>query len=241
MITRSFILAIWLLTLLYTAVSQTMPAKPARERDGLKGVVRKVERYREPIRPNQSADQGDVNSKPSEWTVYDKDGRQLEYGPLCGVVNPFPGHSASRFDPARNLLIETSYNYKNKVTSRNFWQYDAKGREIAFYVTDARGRLIYKWVTDYDESNHSVQQTVYRNKKIRQRISREYNERGEVSVYSSYMGDGSLITREAYTYEYDEQGNWVRRVISPWVPNKGAGEFKPKEIDRRKIEYYVSN
>jgi hypothetical protein len=238
--TRTTLLAILLLLPLYSTFSQIKNVKTDRELDRLRGPVKRVELYR--VRIDHYIPQNDEypNSvRPSEWTEYDRTGKQIEYGPLCGALsNVPPGHSTQGFDETRNLLIETSYDHRNRITSKSIWQYDSEGREVSFHMTDAEGHLKYKWIYAYDAAGNKTDMALYVGEELQRRVSYSYNERGLVAIYSSYRADGSLINREGYSYIYDEQGNWVRRVVSHWVAANGEADFKPEEIENRKITYF---
>jgi hypothetical protein len=45
-------------------------------------------------------------------------------------------------------------------------------------------------------------------------------------------------SKYSYTYEFDAQGNWIRRVSSKWVTKDGKSLFEPSSVNYRKISYF---
>lgn len=93
--------------------------------------------------------------------------------------------------------------------------YDLKGKktENAYYpVANARltGREVYK-----------------------------YDDKGNISEMTLLNADGSLVSKEAYKYEFDFAGNWTKMTTSVAVVDGGKVSFEPTEITYRTIMYYL--
>jgi len=67
----------------------------------------------------------------------------------------------------------------------------------------------------------------------------KYDERGNISEMTLHGSDGSLISKESYTYEFDQVGNWVKMTASVAVIEGGKLSFEPTEITYRTITYYL--
>ena len=52
-------------------------------------------------------------------------------------------------------------------------------------------------------------------------------------------GDGSLIGKEAYKYEFDFAGNWNKMTTTVAVVEGGRLSFEPTEVTYRSIMYYL--
>jgi hypothetical protein len=52
--------------------------------------------------------------------------------------------------------------------------------------------------------------------------------------------DGSILSTERYTYEFDEAGNWIKMVTSIAVFEAGKVTFEPIEVTYRTITYYYN-
>ena len=61
-------------------------------------------------------------------------------------------------------------------------------------------------------------------------LQRKYDEKGNKIESNRYNSDGSLYIKWTYKYEFDKQGNWIKRI-----------DFKdeiPEFILEREYEYY---
>ncbi|HEX8773596.1 MAG TPA: energy transducer TonB [Pyrinomonadaceae bacterium] len=67
----------------------------------------------------------------------------------------------------------------------------------------------------------------------------KYDERGNISEMTLHGSDGSLISKETYTYEFDLVGNWVKMTASVAVIEGGKLSFEPTEVTYRTITYYL--
>jgi TonB family protein len=67
----------------------------------------------------------------------------------------------------------------------------------------------------------------------------KYDEKGNISEMTLQGADGSLLSKETYTYEYDMLGNWTRMSTSVAVVAGGKLSFEPVEVTYRAITYYL--
>jgi len=67
----------------------------------------------------------------------------------------------------------------------------------------------------------------------------KYDERGNISEMTLHAPDGSLISKETYTYEFDQVGNWTKMTTSVAVIEGGKVNYEPTEITYRTITYYL--
>jgi len=67
----------------------------------------------------------------------------------------------------------------------------------------------------------------------------KYDEKGNISEMTMLNGDGSLLSRENYKYEYDFAGNWNKMTTSVAVVDAGRMTFEPSEVTYRSIMYYL--
>ena len=67
----------------------------------------------------------------------------------------------------------------------------------------------------------------------------KYDEKGNISEMTLLNGDGSLLSREVYKYDYDSVGNWTRMTTSVAVVEGGKVTFEPTEVTYRSIMYYL--
>ena len=68
----------------------------------------------------------------------------------------------------------------------------------------------------------------------------KYDEKGNISEMTLLNGDGTLLSKEIYKYEYDFAGNWNKMTTSVAVISDGGRiAFEPTEITYRSIMYYL--
>lgn len=89
-------------------------------------------------------------------------------------------------------------------------QYDpqAKGRTVETQLTTSDGGSAGKWVKTYDT-------------------------RGYLTEKTRYDASGSLLEKHSVAYEYDSQGNWVKRTVT-----NAVGNGRPSETSYRLIIYF---
>ncbi len=67
----------------------------------------------------------------------------------------------------------------------------------------------------------------------------KYDDKGNINEMTLLSGDGSLISKEVYKYEFDFAGNWNKMTTSVAVIDGGKMSFEPTEITYRSIMYYL--
>ncbi|HYJ86470.1 MAG TPA: TonB family protein [Pyrinomonadaceae bacterium] len=67
----------------------------------------------------------------------------------------------------------------------------------------------------------------------------KYDEKGNISEMTLVSGDGALISKEIYKYEFDFAGNWNKMTTSVAVIDSGKMSFEQTEVTYRSIMYYL--
>jgi TonB family protein len=67
----------------------------------------------------------------------------------------------------------------------------------------------------------------------------KYDERGNISEMTLVNGDGTLLSKETYKYDFDFAGNWNKMTTSVAVVDGGRVSFEPTEVTYRSIMYYL--
>jgi len=65
-----------------------------------------------------------------------------------------------------------------------------------------------------------------------------YDEKGNEIEETYFNADGAISGRYSYTYEFDKNGNWIKRVESTWVNKGEKSSFELKRVTYRNITYY---
>ena len=67
----------------------------------------------------------------------------------------------------------------------------------------------------------------------------KYDEKGNISDMTMLNGDGTLLSKETYKYEFDFLGNWNKMTTSVAVVDARGVTFEPTEVTYRSIMYYL--
>jgi TonB family protein len=67
----------------------------------------------------------------------------------------------------------------------------------------------------------------------------KYDEKGNIVEMTLLNTDGSLLSKEVYTYEFDNFGNWTKMMASVALIEGGKLSYEPTEITYRMISYYL--
>jgi hypothetical protein len=69
----------------------------------------------------------------------------------------------------------------------------------------------------------------------------KYDERGNITEMTLRDERGAILSREAYTYEFDKFGNWTKMVTSLVVFENGELKREPVEVTYRTVTYYFDD
>ena len=67
----------------------------------------------------------------------------------------------------------------------------------------------------------------------------KYDDKGNIVEMTLLNTDGSLLSKEVYTYEFDQFGNWTKMTTSVAVIEGGKLSYEPTEVTYRMISYYL--
>jgi tetratricopeptide (TPR) repeat protein len=69
----------------------------------------------------------------------------------------------------------------------------------------------------------------------------KYDKRGNITEMTLRDDRGAIVSREAYSYEFDKFGNWTRMVTSLVVFENGELKREPVEVTYRTLTYYFDD
>ncbi len=69
----------------------------------------------------------------------------------------------------------------------------------------------------------------------------KYDERGNITEMTLRDDRDAILSREAYTYEFDKLGNWTRMVTNLVVFENGELKREPTEVTYRTLTYYFDD
>jgi len=69
----------------------------------------------------------------------------------------------------------------------------------------------------------------------------KYDDHGNITEMTVRNDEGSIVSREAYDYEFDNVGNWIKMVTSLMLFENGKLKREPVETTYRTISYYFTD
>ena len=95
--------------------------------------------------------------------------------------------------------------------------------------------------TSYDNKGNKVDNAYFlaAGGSLTGKESYKYDDKGNMIEMTLQNEDGSLLSKETYSYEFDAVGNWVKMTTSVAVIEGGKLTFEPSEVTYRAIAYYL--
>lgn len=170
--------------------------------------------------------------------------------------NPTITKTVSLDDKGRSIeLVE--YTKEGKLDRSYVYSYDDKGNNNTLTGKKADGQISSKYTWNFDDKNQKTDQKLetpgYANsyiswrydtkgnqtdeawydgkKQMTFRFERVYDDKGNKIEESKYKNGDAFLDKVAWKYEYDKQGNWIKRT-----QYTNAGE--DFQIEERTIVYY---
>ena len=160
----------------------------------------------------------------------------------------FRASKGYEYDDQHHLIRDYSIGDWKPSGSDCYYQYDSAGRKIDYKHYDVRGtqRTFDSHIqTTYDSAGRTVKKEAllgeFRiNESIFDYIMADleewaYDEHGNLVEHVGYQTKVKPYKIVRYQYEYDQQGNWVKRIRYEGV---SRDSMTATEVVLRKIEYY---
>ena len=177
---------------------------------------------------------------PKTTYSYDSNGVLLKENYYSAVSGEPYLETIYTYDSQGKLKQEISRNIEdNKVFSRKLYSHDLKRNytEVVEYNSDSvvRGKLGFSW-----NNQGKVSEVIGFSPKgeILGKGTISYDEKGNIAEMVCSPSDGSPERREKYTYDFDGQGNWVKKTLYHWVTEEGKSKYKLMNITYRTMVYY---
>lgn len=172
-------------------------------------------------------------------TSYDDKGRKVQatlYNP-DGSINHV---QAFFYDELGNMVREAHRNRDGTARQTAMRVYDARGqlREEAHY--DSHNALTYKSLYAYDDHGQMIEWTVKKPSGLSVRMFKQslgYDAIGNVIKAVNYNPDDLVQSNETFAYEFDAQGNWIKRTTTRETFKDGTPQTEV-EIIYRHITYF---
>lgn len=140
---------------------------------------------------------------------------------------------------------EINTEYITYITKYVYNEHNLLEKELQLSYTDKILDYVSIYTYQYDENGNLTDQKEY-NKQTFNNGSKTLDEKNFVDIFLAQIKkdtDSYLKEHTAYTYEYDNNGNWVVKnfkkfgVQEPWISNSKIGWINMYRIERV-IEYY---
>jgi len=110
-------------------------------------------------------------------------------------------------------ISEKWYDAAGNCTNITKSKYDEWGNEIFVIRMDGEKNITNKWIQKFNADGRMIEMTRYKSKtEFEQRCTYAYDAFGNQTEIKMYTATDSLIGTWSYTYEYDEQHNWMVRI-----------------------------
>lgn len=141
-----------------------------------------------------------------------------------------------RFDPKGTFFASTSYRYDTagNLMEENRFLPHTKNHFRWLYTYDAEGRLL-------EESHYMIRSGITPKQVVKSLNSRKvflYDKNGILTEETQYDGQGNVMTKRHYQYQYDKIGNWITQTASEVLPSPEGLALIPTEVTHRKITYH---
>ena len=175
----------------------------------------------------------DYKGNLSEITVYGYvDGTRVSnskaieqsYNPPPVIVSSPPGAAKPksdsrystkftfRYDAQKRLVEKTWFQNNGDVRIRYVYKYSGNQREELVYAAD--GSLNQRYISLLDDKGNEVEET------------------------SFDTSDGSIRNKYSYAYEFDQKGNWIKRVTSKALTKDDKPSYVQSSVNYRTITYH---
>lgn len=185
---------------------------------------------------------------------YDKEGNLINEDIYSGTEN-IVVRNVYEYNKDNKKVSEVRYDKDSLVIFSTSFEYDGDNL-LMKEVKDGKGKteylqkmeytdnnkVKYKTVTDnfdnsqtteqfkYDEKGNKILWQVTKNEEPYMEVNYSYDDHNNMTGFSVTNKINDETEKRAYTYKYDEKGNWIEKVI--------AIDGSPRFIEKREISYF---
>ena len=176
---------------------------------------------------------------------YDERGNRIEkktYGSIYTSVSSLSNTFSYKYDKQGNQIKEESYDSDGILLSSYIYTYDKQGNQIEKRVGESAKKPVkgmsFKYKYKYDKVGNRIACNSY--------DSAGSFDWGSVTKYDEQGNETEHIFTKnnkppriySYKYEYDNSGNWTKKIKYIHEVKSNSVSLKPVVIEERKIEYY---
>ena len=143
------------------------------------------------------------------------------------------------YDRAGKKIEETWFFEDGRLSRKYNYRYHLTGElaQKVLYQYDDDGSIEEKWNTIYDEKENVIEASCFdqQGRTICGPIRYRYTEEGDEIEAATFNLRGDLYSTSSFFYDFDAQGNWVKRLELFKTSESG---FETRVITYRTLEYY---
>lgn len=171
--------------------------------------------------------------------VYDLKDRRTQTTQINpnGSINHLRSYS---YDDQGNIIRESHRNENGSPRLLINRKYDTAGRATEEVYINAKGALHHRNVMTYDQRGNQTGWTLFKQdgtavQPFRNTFS--YDERGNIKEVITHSAGGVLKSKESFSYEFDDVGNWIKRVATREIFKENGSRIET-EVTYRQLTYF---
>lgn len=172
------------------------------------------------------------------------------------------GKQVYSYDPQIRLTLKVSYNPDGSAVLEDVFKYDLGGNLQQVITRNAKSKVViwnkqfsYNHTQGYSElidKGHDygfkfkkdsrcriVELTSHKSDRtITSKVVVIYDDKNSLAEESAYTPSGNLISKKKYEFEFDKNGNWIKKIISNLTAKNGKMVYIPEKAVNRTIRYF---
>ncbi len=162
--------------------------------------------------------------------IYDKKGRIYEVL-LINSGDGLIGSVQLDYSDTTHTVTETHYNSRGKLQRKEIRQLDKNEFPVETKIYDSENKLINHRKEAFDKNGERNTLTVFSPEgETLMNVSFKYDKKGNLILQEGTDEEGKPFLPQRYEYEFDQQGNWTKKV--EYVGDKSTSWTE------RQFEYY---
>jgi hypothetical protein len=121
--------------------------------------------------------------------------------------------TTSIYDGYGNRIEDDNFDGKGKSMGKVLYTYDSRRLKTSEDAYSADGNIMTKKKFQYEfRGKLSQQQNFDNNGKLVEKNVFVFNDKGDENEWTNFDRTGFVVYKYTYTYEYDAQGNWIKKT-----------------------------
>jgi hypothetical protein len=154
-------------------------------------------------------------------SLFDSNGRQTEARYSENSEREIRAFYSYEFDSAGRVVLVNTYDQNDCLYHKRVYEYDSRGDLISQtnYGPDGtvyeRGEFSYSTEGKTERIYKSVAESA-----LKRVLVHRFDNNNNIVDISMYAPDDRLLSRTSHTFDYDDFGNWTRKVSQSWDSNR---------------------